>query len=158
LLKNKNLRGGNMLKKIFVPVILLFFSLAGAASAADELRHLDIDLALQNVKVKEAVLPDIGLYFAGQKHPAVQKEYGIFRTSKRTNSFMKDKTDSCEWALASALLHLQESAVKHGGNAVIDITSNVKNQKNPSSVQYDCLVGGMMVNVALEAKIVKLAK
>lgn len=146
-----------MLQKI-VPTILLIFFLAGTASAADELRHLDIDNALQNVKVKEVLLPDISLYFAGQKHPAVEKKYGTFRTSKRTNSFMKDKIDSCEWALASALLHLQESAVKHGGNAVIDITSNVKNNKRASSVQYDCLVGGMMVNVALEAKIVKLVK
>jgi hypothetical protein len=146
-----------MLKKTILPAILLLFSMIGAASAADVLQHLDIDNAMQNVKVKEALLPDIKLYFAGEKHAAVAKDYGTFRTSKRTNSFMKDKIDSCEWALASALQHLQDSAVRHGGNAVIDITSNIQNRKNASSVQYDCLVGGMMVNVALEAKIVKLA-
>lgn len=147
-----------MLKKLALITTLLLFSMINSALAADELRHLDIDVALQNAKVQEVLLPDVKLYFAGQKHSGVQKEYGTFRTSKRTNSFMKDKVDSCEWALASALLHLQESALKYGGNAVVDITSNVKNRKNASSTQYDCLVGGMMVNVALEAKIVKLAE
>jgi uncharacterized protein YbjQ (UPF0145 family) len=71
---------------------------------------------------------------------------------------MKDKIDSCDWAFASALLALQQEALSHGGNAVIDITSNIKNRKNPSNTQYDCLVGGMMVNVAFHAKVVKLAK
>ncbi|MEE4241956.1 MAG: excinuclease ABC subunit A [Desulfopila sp.] len=147
-----------MLKKSLLLTTLLIFSAVGKVSAADVLQHLDIDLALQSVKVQEALHPDIRLFFAGENHPPVSKNYGISRTSKRTNSFMKDKIESCEWAFASALLALQDSAIRHGGNAVIEITSNVKNRKNPSSVQYDCLVGSMMVNVAFEAKIVTLAQ
>ncbi len=147
-----------MLKKTLLLTTLLGFALVGKASADDVLQHLDIDLALQSVKVQEALHPDIRLFFAGENPPPVEKNYGISRTSKRTNSFMKDKIESCEWALASALLALQDSAIRHGGNAVIDITSNINNRRNPSSTQYDCLVGTMLVNVALEAKIVKLAQ
>ncbi len=147
-----------MLQKTILLTTLLFFSIICKASAADVLQHLDIDLALQNVKVQEALHPDIRLFFAGENTPPVEKNYGVSRTSKRTNSFMKDKIESCEWALASALLALQDSAIRHGGNAVIDITSNINNRKNPSSTQFDCLVGTMLVNVALEAKIVKLAQ
>ena len=147
-----------MLRKTILLTTLLFFSIICKASAADVLQHLDIDLALQSVKVQEALHPDIKLFFAGESTPPLEKNYGISRTSKRTNSFMKDKIESCEWALASALVALQDSAIRHGGNAVIDITSNINDRKNPSSTQFDCLVGTMLVNVALEAKIVKLAQ
>ena len=71
---------------------------------------------------------------------------------------MKDKIESCEWAFASALSHLQQAAINHNADAVIEITSNIKNRRNASNIQYDCLVGSMMVNVAFQAKIVKLAE
>lgn len=136
---------------------LLFFAAAPSASAADVMRHLDIDNALQSIKVQNALLPEVKLYFAGNKHPTVEKNLGMVKTSKRTNSFLKDKIESCEWAFASALEHLQRSAISHNADAVIEITSNINNRKNSSSIRYDCLVGSMMVNVAFQAKLVKFA-
>ena len=147
-----------MYRKSILLAIFLVFSIISAASAADVLRHLSIENAMQSGKVKDALLPDVALYFAGDKHPTIIKDFGKFKASKRTNTFMKDKVESCEWAFASALITLQQSAVNHNGNAVINITSNVKNRENPSNIQFDCLVGGMMVNAALHGKVVELAK
>jgi hypothetical protein len=147
-----------MLKKSIFVALFLIFTLVSAASAADILRSLSIRSALKSDKVTSVLLPDVALYFAGDTHPAVIKDFGPKKTSKRTNTFKKDKIESCEWAFASALVSLQEEALNHGGNAVTEITSNIKNRKNPSNTEYDCLVGSMMVNVAFHGKIVQLAK
>ncbi len=147
-----------MFHKVLLLVSALLVSLATTAGAVDMTVHLSIEKALDNGKVKQALLPGVALYFAGDDHPAITKDFGTFRTSKRTNSFLKDKVDSCEWAFAAAILYLQKTAVNVGGNAVIDITSNVKNLKNPSNIQYDCLTGSMMVNVAFQARVVELAE
>jgi len=146
------------MKRIKILTAFFFFSVISTASAADVMRHLDIENALQSVKVQNVLLPEVKLYFAGDKLPEVEKNFGTVKTSKRTNSFMKDKIASCEWAFASALEHLQRTALNHSADAVIEITSNIKNRKNASNVQYDCLVGSMMVNVAFQAKLVKLAQ
>ena len=147
-----------MFKNGAILLILLFFSSTNEANAADVLRHLEIESAMQSGKVLDALNPEIKLFFSGDTYPQVIKSYGIFTTSKRTNSFLKDKVESCEWALASALQHLQQIAVDHNAHAVIEISSNIKNNKNASNIHYDCLVGSMMVNVALQAKIVKIVQ
>ena len=146
------------MRKTAFLLFLLFFITPSAASAADVMRHLDIEDALQSLKVQQALYPEVQLYFAGDTYPKVSKNYGIVKTSKRTNSFLKDKIESCEWAFASALVDLQQAAINSNANAVIQITSNIKNRKNPSNIQYDCLVGSMMVNVAFQAKIVKIGQ
>lgn len=126
------------------------------ATAADIKRQLSLEEALQNGKVKEALYPEIALYFANDNHPPILKDFGVFKVSKKTNTFMKNKVHACEWAFASAILSLQRHALDFDGNAVIDITSNIKNRKNPSNTEYDCLVGSMMVNVAFRGRVVKL--
>lgn len=147
-----------MLKRsiIFTTVIMSF--MVSSAIAADVMLHLSIEKAMQNINVKGALYPEIGLYFPGDSYPAVAQEFGEYKVSKRTNSFMKNKLMACEWAFASAIVTLQKHAIKSNGNAVIEITSNIKNRRNPSNTEYDCLAGSMMVNVAFRAKVVELAK
>ncbi len=145
-----------MIYRVLPTTAFFFFTMLTMASAADVIRHLSIEKAMDSGKVRAALISEVALFFAGESHPAVVQEFGLFKTSKRTNSFMKDKVDSCEWAFASALQKLQQNAINHGGNAVIEITSNVRNRKNPSTIQFDCLVGSMMVNVALQARVVDL--
>ncbi len=147
-----------MLKKSLLLTTVILFSIISVASATDIRRHLSIEKALANGKVKNALLPEVALYFSGQQHPEVLKDFGEFKVSKRTNTFMKDKVESCEWAFAAALLKLQYNALNYGGNAVINISSNIRNRRNPSSIQFDCLIGSMMVNVAFHANIVELAQ
>lgn len=146
------------MKKVGALTIVLFFSLVSLAFARDELNHLIFELALENNNVKEALLPGVDLFFVGNDHPPVEKEYAISKTLRITNGFLKDKYEACEWALASAFKDLQQTALDYGGDAVIDITSTLNNQKSPSVEQYDCLVGMMLVRVEIEGTIVKLAK
>jgi uncharacterized protein YbjQ (UPF0145 family) len=146
------------MKKIGALTVMFFFSLVSLAFAKDELRHLVFELALENKDVKEALLPGVDLFFVGNDHPPVEKEYAISKSLRITNGFLKDPYGACEWALASAFKDLQQTALDYGGDAVINITSTLNNQKSPSVDKYDCLVGMMLVRVEIEGTVVKLAK
>jgi uncharacterized protein YbjQ (UPF0145 family) len=146
------------MKKIGILTVVFFFSIVSLAFARDELRHLVFELALENNNVKAALLPGVDLYFVGNDHPPVEKEFAISKSLRITNGFLKDKYDSCEWALASAFIDLQQAALDRGADGVINITSTLNNQKSPSVEQYDCLVGMMLVRVEIEGTIVKFAK
>lgn len=146
------------MKKVCTLTIVLFFSLISLAFAKDELRHLNFELALENNDVKSALLQGVDLFFVGNDHPPVEREFAVTKTLRITNGFLKDKYGACEWALASAFVDLQQSALDYGGDGVINITSTLNNLKSPSVEQYDCLVGMMLVRVEIEGTIVKFAK
>lgn len=146
------------MKKIGALTLVLFFSLASLAFAKDELRHLVFELAMENNDVKEALLPGVDLFFVGDDLPPVEKEFAISKSLRITNGFLKDKYGACEWALAAAFKDLQQTALDYGGDAVINITSTLNNQKSPSVDKYDCLVGMMLVRVEIEGTVVKLTK
>ncbi len=71
---------------------------------------------------------------------------------------MKENEDACARALASALLVFKDRARKEGGNAVIDLKSNLNDREEASATEYSCMVGSMMVNVALKGTVVTLDK
>ncbi len=140
----------------FLLVFSIFFVFAPQGRAADRLLTLSVSKALSNPKVANKLNDKIKLYWGEQKHPKVVSNYGEYKTTKRANAFLKSKTGACEWALASALISLQQRALKEGGNAVINIKSNIKNDEWSSETEYRCLAGSMMVNVALKGTVVKL--
>ena len=147
-----------MKKRILAITIFISFSMATFAMAKDELVHFPIENAFISLKFKSELYPNIKLFWGDQDHPKVKTTYGEYKTSQRTNAFGKAREDACQWALASSLKELQERAGKEGGNAVINIKSNIKNMENSSTTEYDCLAGRMMVNVALKGTIVKLVE
>ncbi len=147
-----------MKKRILTLVIFLILGMATFAVAKDALVHFPIENAFISLKFKSELNPDIKLYWGDQDHPKVKTTFGEYKTSQRTNAFGKAREDACQWALASSIRELQERAAKEGGNAVINIKSNIKNNENSSTTEYDCLAGRMMVNVALKGTVVKLAK
>jgi len=132
--------------------------LSSAAYAGDVISKFPINNALNNEKVKESLNNDVALYWGDQSHQAINKNFGSYKVSKRTNAFGKTKEYACQWALAAAVKTLQDRAVKEGGNAVIDIKSNIKNREESSATDFTCLVGTMMVNVALKGTVVELKK
>lgn len=147
------------LKRNVFSVCLVLFLTAGTAVAEDKLVHFTLENARQNDSATEEVLSgDIAMYWGKQRHPAIVKSFGTFKSSKRTNAFMKTQETACSHALASALLSFADRARKEGGNAVIELESNIKNRPESSTVEYSCLVGNIMVNVALKGRVVKLAK
>lgn len=147
-----------MIRKALATVGMMMFMTASTASAADVLQHLSINEAEKTEVMQQSLGNDIKFYWANQKHPAVSKTIGTYTTSKRTNGFAKAPEESCPRALASALIAFKDRAKREGGNAVIDIKSNIKNQEEASAIEYSCLVGSIMVNVALKGTVVKLAQ
>ncbi len=83
---------------------------------------------------------------------------GTFTSNKKTNAFGKDVTEACQWVLLSTVIALQERAIASGGNAVVGISSYYNKVKFSSSTQYECHKGFLMAGVALQGKVVKLAK
>lgn len=143
--------------KTLFGIIAIALCLTTLAQAEDVKVTFSIKDAIDNPKI-QAKLGDIKLYWGEQNHPKVVKNFGEFSTNNRTNAFMKGREEACQWALATGLISLQERALKEGGNAVIDIRSNIKNREMSSATEYECLAGSMMVNVALKGTAVTLAE
>jgi len=146
-----------MNKLITTGTMLLIFALASLAQAEDVQVSFPIKNAIENPKISSK-LNNVKLFWGDQSHATVKTDFGEFKTSQRTNALMKGREEACQWALASALVQLQERAVKEGGNAVINIKSNIKNIEVSSQEDYECLAGAMMVNVALKGNVVRLAE
>ncbi len=147
------------MKKMLVAAVICGLCMGSSAYAADKLLHHTIESAKANDSTAQELLSGpIKFYWGKQSHPAVAKKYGNYKTSKRANGFMKSDEKSCAHALASALITFRDRAQKEGGNAVINLQSNIKNNPESSTTQYSCLVGKMMVNVALKGDVVRLKK
>ena len=127
---------------------------ASSAIAADVSLKFSIQEALNDIKISEVLNDQVTLYWGEQQYLTVKNNYGSFKVSKRTNAFGKKKEEACRWALASAIKALQERALREGGNAVINITSNIKNMEYSSKEDYECLAGSFLVNVALKGDVV----
>ncbi len=147
-----------MKRKLLFLVPVFFCCFVTSSLAVDKTLKLSIQEALDDSKVQEVLNQDIAMYWGEQKSPAVEKEYGEYKTSQRSNAFRKSKEDACRWALASALKIMQQRVSKEGGNALINLQSNIKNSPFSSDTEFECLAGSMMVNVAVKGTVVKLAK
>lgn len=137
---------------------LAFSVIASSAFARDVKYKMPLEEAKMYGPVWDVLSGGVAMYWGDQPHPKIKKEHGVFKVSKRTNGFLKQAGDSCPHALASALIELQAQAERAGGNAVIGIKSNIKNNEESSVTEYSCLVGSMMVNVALKGTVVTIKK
>ena len=133
--------------------IVLF--LPAAAAARTTIQDYSIENAL-NSRTGEEKLLDIDLFFARQPHPAVVADLGVFKANRRTNAFGKSDENACRIAFLSALISLQERAVREGGNAVVNIKSITKHQDLVSATQFRCAAGNVVANVALTGRVVRL--
>src|SRR5690349_9435159 len=129
---------------------------ASSAFAADEVKMFPVSDALGTPAAMEKLDKGVKLFFGNQPHPKVQKDLGEWKTNKKTNGFNKSAKEACEWTFLSAILEMQERAAKEGGDAVIGIKSNWKNQETVSDTEYKCADGTLMTGVALKGTVVKL--
>jgi len=104
-----------------------------------------------------AQLDGVRFYFGNQSHPAVARriEEGA-QTSLRTRKFGRSSEEACQWVMLSALLQLRNHALAVGGNAVVNVRSNWRNQEWSSATQYQCAAGFLMAGVALKGDVVSL--
>lgn len=129
---------------------------ATSASARDDVLELSVADAMANAKVSQAVGDGVQFYFGGQSHDTVKQTFGEWSTNKKTNAFGKSDEFACQWAFAGALKTLKQRAIKEGGNAVINIRSNYKNNLTSSDTHFKCGAGNVIAGVALIGDVVKL--
>lgn len=142
-----------------ISALALALALASTAALARDDRNMyPLEDALNTEAAKEKLDPEVKLYFGNRKHSKIEKRYGEWGTNKKTNAFGKSDKQACEWVFLSAAMELQERARKEGGNAVVNIKSNYKNNTTSSETEYMCGTGAIMAGVALKGDVVKLAR
>lgn len=145
-----------MRHKIIFMTMAVLFMVTPSVWAADKLLSFSIEEAMNDPKVQNALFKEVKLFWGKQGHSKIIRKFGEYKTSKRTNALGKSKEAACRWALANSLVVMQKRALKEGGNAVVNIRSNVLNHEKSSTNEFDCLAGGMMVNSAIKGDVVKL--
>ena len=138
---------------------ILFVLLSTVATsltfARDTINDFSIEEALSVEKVKDVLGNDIRFYFGDKRPKRVLKNFGEFKSNKKTNAFGKSDKAACQWAFASAMKSLKDRAIREGGNAVINIKSNYKGNLTTSNTTFQCGAGAVMAGVALVGTVVK---
>lgn len=138
--------------------VVLIGALLGTAfpaEARDDRQRYSVRDALERADIQDK-LNHVKLYFGDAPYPAVAEKYGEFQSNKKTNAFNKTDKEACQWAFLSAVIALQERAVAEGGNAVINVTSNYKNQPYSSQTDFECGAGKFVAGATLKGQVVKL--
>jgi len=112
-----------MKKILFIAMLVVF---AFPAFARDTEHMFSYQEALATEDAKEKLDAGIQFFFGDQKHPEVEREIGTWVANKKTNALNKSDERACEWVFLSAMLSLQERALREGGDAVINIQSYYK--------------------------------
>lgn len=141
--------------KYLVVTLILALTVTSNAFARDDRLTLSIEEAYNNLDI-ESQLKGVQMYFGDQAHPAAEKKMAIIRTNRKTNAFNKSDEQACEWVFLSTLLSLRDRALQSGGNAVINIKSNYKNEEFVSSEEFQCGAGAIMAGAALIGQVAKL--
>ena len=145
--------------RIFTALLATVLLLASSqAYSRNDKLMISIQDAFETMDYKNKLDPDIKFYFGDQKHAKVSKSYGVYSTSKKTNSFNKSDEEACRWAMLSALITMQKRAINEGGNAVINIVSYYDRHVVSSETEFECHAGTFMTGVAIQGKAAKLAK
>ncbi|WP_115719750.1 excinuclease ABC subunit A [Gallaecimonas mangrovi] len=144
-----------MLKKtLCCTAALLLFS--SPVLARDTVHDYSVKDALTQPKAKEILGNKIQFYFGKTSHGKVVKEFGHFQTNQKTSAFMKSDKTACQWVFLSAMKSLKERAEAEGGNAVINIKSNYRNNLTSSDDSFKCGAGAIIAGVALTGDVVTL--
>jgi hypothetical protein len=147
----------NSINKAFAAVAL---ALAASApvQAADRINMIKVEDAMAANGARERLGDSVKFYFGSSATPKVAERRGPVKTSRKTNSFGKSPSESCNWVFLSAMLELKQAAEKAGANAVINIESNYNNVPRSSTTEIECHDGAIMSGIALKGEMVRLAK
>jgi len=137
-------------------VITALLVTAPVADARDTLQKLSLSSALEKAQASGKLAPGIKLFFGTQKYPTPTAKLGETRTNKKTNFFNKTDVEGCEWAFLSSMIAITQDAARRGGNAIVNIRSNYKNEVFSSETEYSCGAGNVTGGTAFIGDIVKL--
>jgi type II secretory pathway pseudopilin PulG len=137
--------------------ILLLVAMPGLCLARDKTVHLAFANAVAAATQSGKLDGSVKFYLAGTTPPGqVTVVNDNATTHKKTNAFGKSDQATCDWALQSALISLQDAAKAAGANAVVDIVSVQDGQDYRDAQNYECRVGFLMSDVALRARLAKV--
>ncbi len=145
------------MKKLIAMLSLALVLVSPSAFSRDTKVMLPINELMASQAYIDKLNKGVGFYFGEQSTPSVLKNLGNFTTNKKTNAFNKSDEVACRHVLLSALMALQDRALREGGNAVINIVSYYKNSVHSSTTELECHAGGIMAGAALKGDAVKLA-
>jgi uncharacterized protein YbjQ (UPF0145 family) len=135
--------------------ILLLASMPGISLATDKVVHLAFNNAVVAATQSGKLDGSVKFYLADIKPAGQASVLKSVTVEKKTNAFGKQDQVSCDWALQSALISLQDDAKEVGADAVVDIVSDYDNEYRDNQ-NYECHVGFLMSGVVLKAKLAKL--
>jgi len=144
------------MKNIALIATLVVAGFSSMSYARDDIGNYSIKEALATPQAKTKLGTEVSFYFSNQPHGKALKDFGVFKTNKKTNAFNKTDKEACQWAFLSAMLALKARALQEGGNAVIEIQSNYKNKLTSSRETFQCGAGALMAGVALKGRVVTL--
>lgn len=145
------------LPKLFLPVAVIgMVYWAPPGLARDDVQAFPLDAAMNSADAKAKLGTDIRFAFGNTSLGPVAKNHGEFRTNKKTNAFGKSDERACNWAFLSAMISLRDRARTEGGNAVVNIRSNYKNNTTSSETTFQCGAGNVVAGVALIGDVVTL--
>ncbi len=121
----------------------------------EDVQSFSIENAM-NTEDAKSKLEGVKFAFGTTSIGKVSQRYGEFQTNKKTNAFGKSDERACNWAFLSAMISLHDRAITEGGNAVINIRSNYKNNKTSSETTFQCGAGNVVAGVALIGVVVKI--
>jgi uncharacterized protein YbjQ (UPF0145 family) len=144
-----------MKTKLFGLAILLLASMPAISFATDKVVHLAFNNAVVAATQSGKLDGSVKFYLADIQPAGQATVLKTVTIEKKTNAFGKQDQVSCDWALQSALISLQDDAKEVGANAVVDIVSDYDNEYRDNE-KYECHVGFLMSGVVLKAKLAKL--
>ena len=146
--------------KIMVYVVLSLVLVFGASMshARNEVLRISVEDALAQPGADSKLNSSIRLFFGDQALPAIERKLGTFTSNKKTNAFNKSDVEACNWAFLSAMMSLQERAVREGGNAVVNIHSFYRKSAFSSDSDFECGAGTFVVGITMVGEVVRLAE
>ena len=126
-----------------------------SADARDDRLHFSVSEAMARPETKQKLDGSVKFYW-GKNVPAGAKTLGTFTSNKKTNFFNKSDAEGCYWAWLSAMVALQQRAVREGGDAVVNIHSVYRDKTYSSATEYECGAGNVTGGVALRGTVAKL--
>ncbi len=137
-------------------IIAIAALLSNNAFARDDRLKFPIEDVLSIEGNKSKLSGKVKFFFGDEDYGTAEKNYGSFTSNKKTNAFNKSDKVACERAMLSSLISLDRRALKEGGNAVVEITSEYRNQSFKSNSEYECGAGAFIAGVALSGKVVQI--
>lgn len=143
---------------IYVVLSLMLVLATSTSQARNEVLRFSIEEALLQPGADSKLDSSVRLFFGDQPLPAVERKLGTFTSNKKTNGFNKSDVEACNWAFLSAMMSLQERAVREGGNAVVNIRSFYRKREFSSNSDFECGAGTFVVGITMVGEVVRLAE